>query len=484
MKKTLYILSVSAFALFNFAAVASVKEEHESQINTSPKTLEELDAFIKQNQKKHLNKIYSSGEILINLASTDPILGAKVLRNTKTGILHTEYTIPDNHTFKLIEVMGQIAPLVESIKRPRLERLAGDGYAKETSKGAVLATLNLKKGTPIAPGIFSLPLMSLSEDYNRELSMKQKGRKPINARDKIPHPQKTQTAYKPTAEDMENIKKNKEQEYRTKVGNWTTRFKNIALQDIEGEETNALVKTITFSLGLSDNNIGKNDLMVDQCLKSLEKSIVRLEQIQAERRKSQSLEVHNDLFSSLPSLDPSLGTIKKLALEKIETNEKKEKLKQERPNANSNPITSESLDKELKAEDVSTLDKAKPYIFENQVSHSIITVLKETTNADSSYAGITISRAELENFVKELENLERNERLASSPELAEGREGLLGYSYKKSEGKGSHAKVKFGKGTKPLILSKQGEHKLTIPQLRDLKEILIAKGLIPPSIEE
>ena len=115
------------------------------------------------------------------------------------------------------------------------------------------------------------------------------------------------------------------------------------------------------------------------------------------------------------------------------------------------------------------------YVFQNSLSHQIIETLKETSNEASSYSGVKISRTELENFVEFLRDAEYEERIHTTEETINKED--LRYSYAPDQGKGSHTKVKLGRGIKPIILSEQGRL-LTTEQLQDLKAAIEQKGLL------
>lgn len=145
-----------------------------------------------------------------------------------------------------------------------------------------------------------------------------------------------------------------------------------------------------------------------------------------------------------------------------------------RPNAN--PSGKEEVAIEQEHPELKKISVSIPYVFQNPLNHRIIKVLEETSNEGSSYSGVKVSREEFENFVKFLKNAECEERIKATGETM-NREELRHYYYAPDKGKGSHIKVKLGRGTKPVILSQQGQY-LTTGQLEDLKAVIRQKGLL------
>jgi|GEM_PF-3378564 len=119
------------------------------------------------------------------------------------------------------------------------------------------------------------------------------------------------------------------------------------------------------------------------------------------------------------------------------------------------------------------LNPSSYYIFQSPCEHKLLTTLKEST----TYSGVTITRAQLQNLLSFLELKEREERKDSIL-----KDQNLGYYYDPSRSDGSHTmySLRCGMGGLTLCKPKNGRHpnELTPEQVKDLKMALIKKRII------
>ena len=432
-----------------------------------------LAETIEKNREFFLNHKFVDGETLINLMPIDYIDPVQVEQDG-FGSIRTLHVLNGwNITFK--QYGSWIAPLTESSEENlRLNRLDGQGFAKEEKDGSTrLGTLNLRKSTPIQGSPFStVALMNLSEELHLHNEGQQRQRRPEDLRGKEFSKRKPLVPHIPTPEELQEIVESKKASRQDQLTKLSSKFGSLNLELLKDTESLTKIKTLKFGLSFLQNKID-NETLFNSSFKNLEKNVSELQQsILQELRRIHSQSISTSDFST-SSFDTGALTkeTKEEADHQILKLTKKEESRLNRSNANPSG-KEEAAEEQEKPE----LEKTPvpPYIFQNPLNHGIVDELKGTSNEDSSYTGINISRKRLENFVEFLKDEELKEREEVGENISKD---LLRYYYATDQGDGSHIKVKLGYGIKPIILSQQGNW-LTVPQLKDLKAAIEQKGLL------
>jgi len=113
------------------------------------------------------------------------------------------------------------------------------------------------------------------------------------------------------------------------------------------------------------------------------------------------------------------------------------------------------------------------YVFQTPCKHKVISALENC----KSYSDVSITRNELKNLLNLLNSKERKER---KNDITNDQD--LGYYFDASKGDGSHAMYSLGRGMGGITLCKpkngRNPDELTPEQVKDLKMVLIQKGLI------
>jgi len=474
MYKNISRLSLLCFTLAqspSYACDAHLQDREISVHHLTQAQHDELKGKIAQNVKLNLDRTFTGGETMINLMDVSG-LGVKLVQKP-SGEFETRYTVRDGWTCTMKQTEWGITALMDKPHKPQVRRLDGK-LAKQNPDGSYsLGIFRPADGQPI-PGT---PLMlhegplPFRKEVQLKLNSMEKERRPEELRDqKFSH--HTQVKKKPDPEEVRLIQEKQSQSREERVNDLTSQFSALRVDVLTTPEQAKKISSFNLTIKMAKNNIN-NAQNFDVLLGNAQTKYTEL--------NKEINEILRQILINKPSLStpfqPSLISenqemreIKERTDRQIKDKEVKEKSHLERPNAN--PLGGVV---EAQAENHSDEEKGNTglYTFSSIPLHGIIDALQGTSDEDSSYVGISISREQLQNFIEFLEQAEKDERTLNG--LADPTD--LGYSYDPSGGKGSHLKVKFGRGTKPVILSDQGRL-LIVAQMRDVKDALIQKGLI------
>jgi hypothetical protein len=454
-----------------FFVQASYSAENYYEDGFVPRDL--LAGTIQKNREFFLNHKFKNGETLVNLMPLNNMDPVEVEQDTSGGI-RTLYVLNGwNITFQ--QHGSDIVPHMEnSEKNLRLNRLDGQGFAKENSDGSItLGTINTrKKPTPVPGTPFStVSLLSLPQELRVHNEEQQRQRRPEGLRDKEFSNRKPLIPHIPTSEELQAIAESKKANRQEQLTQLSLDFKSLKLELIKDEQSRKKIKSLEFGIPFLQGKID-NENLFNSSFQNLKKSVSELQQsIMQELRLIHSQSISLSDFAPSFDTDTLTKEAKEEADRLILKEAEKEESRLKRPNANPAGREEEAAEQENLA-----LKKVPvpPYVFQNPLRHQIIENLKATSNEDSSYTGIKISRERLKYFVEFLEDTEHKERERARETI---KKDCLRYYYRPDQGDGSHAKAKLGYGTKPIILSQQGTW-LTTQQLKDLKDRLEQKGLL------
>lgn len=352
-------------------------------------------------------------------------------------------------------------------------RLDGQGFAKENPDGSIkLGTFDMRKTTPISGSFFStVSLLGLPQELHIHNQEQQRQRRPEGLRDKEFSKRKPLVPHVPTPEELQAITESKKANRQAQLSQLSSEFDSLNLELLKDENSIEKIKTLTFGISFLQDKID-SECLFNSSFNNLKINVSELQQSITQELRT----IHNQsIFSSdfISSFDTDMFTkeTKEEADRQILKEAEKEESRLNRSNANPSGRTELAEEQENpKLKKTST----PPYVFQKPLNHRIIEELKETSNEDTSYSGIKISRERLKNLVEFLKDEEHKERGKTGETI---KKDLLSYYYAPDQGDGSHAKVKLGHGAKPIILSQQGTW-LTTPQLKDLKAALEQKGLL------
>lgn len=433
---------------------------------------ENLSQTVEEKRKNCLNKKFVSGETMVNLMLPgDPT--AKII-HTQNGCLETRYCVPEDVTYTIVQTAWGIAPQYNSTNATRVGRLDGKFANKVSSDGSIpLGRFYYNDFVPSnVPGMYTGKIATLQQEMGTDLEQLRKQRLPQPAQN-LQHTPKVKVEKKPTSEELASLAQARKTKRLEQFTQFEAKVNQLHSDILTTEEQVQETKGLKLGLQILKNYIDKEEGF-NPFLENLKKKYNPLKEQQNQILRS-IVQVQNTPTYSLPpqASGEDQQAVREEARRRIEAEVKKEKSHLERPNANPTPLPEE---KEEQQEDIKGKDKVKKeaYVFQFPLTHSILEALQNTSTENSSYEGIRISREQLENFV---DFLKQAEKLESSHQENTLEDSNLGYCYDSSAGKGSHTKVKLGYGVKPIILSQQGRL-LTIDQIRDLKIILIQKGLI------
>lgn len=464
------------FFFTSFFAFTSVQvysmELTEKELSIHQLTRVQLDSLnekIENNKKNNINKTFNSHEVIINVLSPDHDL-SRIIQNS-SGEIETRCIVPEGFTYTFKQDDRGFYPYISSTRRPK--RLDGK-YAKQNSDGSINLGRLYYKDMQSEPGssYITCPIAPLSQEVKTDLYEAQKQRRPEGLRDKSFTP-RTKIENKPTPEDLAKIEQSKREKRSAQLDKFEEQFKKMSPQLQMGKEVDEIVKHIELGLNLLSKNI-ENEKAFDLFSSNVQDKLSKLNaEIHKERLKIYAKQPLFDVFpvSSFGEEKSIQKEVKEGAKLQIAIQEKKEEMRENRPNAN--PIIIINDEKEnIEEKKKNTV----AYVFSTCTKHAIIDDLKGTSSENSSYVQVKISRERLRNFVEFLKNEEKKYRKNAKEEFQDSDD--LGYFYDTNQGKGSHIKVSFGRGIKPIILSQQGGSFLTVEQLRDIKNALIEKGLI------
>ena len=440
-------------------------------LNTNYVHPDQLKSVVQSNLEKVKGIQFKEGDLLTNLILVCLTNNQRHMTNEE-GYVKTEWLVPENSIITFIDKFGTIIPSISSEKPTRLKRLDGKGFAKEGKDGsmrlATFRTPDMTTGAKFVPVTF----LTMRNELRLSQDTQKRERLPIEVRGKDPRII-SKTPHKPTPEEIEKIEIEKQRELETlqaELANLISTYKELDLNSLKDQPSLGVIKKVTFTIELLTKS-RENKGLLDRALPKLKADVQSLKRSLQKQITSKSQEplsqTDRSHYCSQTDLREAKQETKQAANLLLEREQEKERSKLNRPNADPSGAESFPTLEEVPQKVVSPF-----YIFQDLPHHNILDLLKVTTNSHSSFEGISISREELTNFITFLRDKEAQER-----ELILDVTQTLGYSFDKSGGKGSHAKVSLGEGMKPIILSNAGRE-LTTEQLIDLKAALVQKGLL------
>lgn len=433
----------------------------------SPLQQQQLQEQVEAQQKKDTNKKFKGGDLMVNLLPhTMP--GVRLVQSS-CGKIQTWYTVGEGATITIQPTQWGIAPEWSSSAPERPKRWDGK-FAKIGPNGQpIIGRVNMIKPQPTGhPDMMHLGRFnSLEQDVKLDLQNARKQRLPQPVQN-LQHTPKTKVEKKPTPEDLNKISRAQKEERLEQFEQLKNQVSALREDVLTSPDQQTKLTNVKGCLTLLSNNLDKSSFPLFLTEIQKKYNALKSEETIALRAAHPAQNIPS-YIQSPQALGEEQQALKEEARRRINAEKEKDKSHTERPNANPNPI----IEEQQPIEDVKGKDKEKKeaYTFQSPLKHSILEDLQETSTEDSSYQGVKISREQLMNFVAFLRAAEKQERSSEEITLKD-----LGYYYDVSAGKGSHTKVKLGRGTKPLIFSQRDD--LTVEQMRDLKTALIFKGLI------
>jgi hypothetical protein len=438
----------------------------------------DLETRVRNNIKQNLGKTFEEGQVMVNLVHPT-VPGVDVVKNDQ-GEFYTKYIVPKGSTITVMQRFQNLqicVPSFASTEPCLTKRLDGQGLGKETSDGSIcIGRLNFNSFQPVeGKDSMSVRCLSMSEELRVDIGQRQRQRRTKGLQDKEFKPRPQTVSHKPSPEDLAAIKREKLERCKTKLDTLRKQYDEIDFDLLQGnQEAKAKVPSVKKGFELLEKNVADEDIF-QRLYANVNGKIEDLRAISNKARQASAASqvvTYSIPFATLQDIRDVGRETKAQAEEKLSSADEKATSRLNRPNAAPAPKAAE----EQKSEPEKPKKPAQLYIFLQPCAHDIIHELEETSNEDSSYAGITISRERLSNFVMFLHAAERAQQTQAGKVLDDKDD--LGYYYREDQGKGSHTKVKLGRGTKPIIMSREGGINLSVNQLRDLKNVLFQKGLM------